>query len=66
MALAWKYAYVDRIVLGMIHMETDMTSMTFGILLGVTILAGFIKVIYDRNRYRPPSKLTESTTNIFS
>jgi hypothetical protein len=66
MALAWKYAYVDRIVLGMIHMETDMTSMTFGILLGVTILAGFIKVLYDRNKYRPPSKLTESTTNIFS
>jgi hypothetical protein len=66
MALAWKYAYVDRIVLGMIHMETDMTSMTFGILLGVTILAGFIKVLYDRNKYRPPSNLTESTTNIFS
>lgn len=66
MALAWKYAYVDRIVLGMIHMETDMTSMTFGILLGVTILAGFIKVLYDRNKYRPPFKLTESTTNIFS
>ena len=52
MALAWKYAYVDRIVLGMIRMETDITSMIFGILLGVTILAGFTKVLYDRNKYR--------------
>ena len=51
MALAWKYAYVDRIVLGMIHIETDITSMIFGILLGVTILAGFAKVLYDRNKY---------------
>ena len=59
MALAWKYAYVDHILLGMIHIETDITSMVFGILLGVTILAGFIKVLYDRNKYRPSSRPTE-------